>query len=163
MGRVAQLTKEQLRAREEAFEKRYGKKVTLSGDVFISGGPPGNWQQESGGYEGQYRWALNHQTSESNYVWGRWFPDIDPGRYEVWVYLPDDSAGSRQARYWVVHSGNYVLRVVNQVANGGGWFSLGAYTFDGGEGEYISLADVTGEATGSVRVIWDAIRWDRVE
>jgi hypothetical protein len=137
--------------------------VNHTDEGFISGGPQGNWQQESGGYEGQYRWALNHQTSESNYVWGRWFPDIDPGRYEVWVYLPEDSAASRQARYWVVHSGNYVLRIVDQVSNGGDWFSLGVYPFDGGAGEYISLADVTGEATGSARVIWDAIRWDRVE
>jgi hypothetical protein len=137
--------------------------IRHTGEGFVTGGPQQNWQEASGGYEGPYRWALNHQTSESNYVWGRWFPDVDPGRYEVWVYIPNDSAASRQARYWVVHSGNYVLRVVDQAANRGSWFSLGTFNFSGGDSEYISLADVTGEATGSVRVLWDAARWDRAE
>jgi hypothetical protein len=134
---------------------------------FVVGNPSVEMNGVDNGYGSSALNALNHQTSDSNYAWGRWYPDLPGGRYEVFVFVPEVESSSGQAtasaRYWVVHSGQYTLRLVSQAANPGRWVSLGSYVFDGDQSEYVSLADVTGETTGSTLVFWDAVRWEPVE
>jgi hypothetical protein len=127
---------------------------------FVVGGPDPRWRSATSGQNSSFLWTPNHATSESNYNWARWFPELSPNRYEVFAYIPRAERASSQARYWIVHSGQYTLRVINQAINAGRWVSLGTYTFDGDDNEYVSLADVTGEATDSTRVLWDAMRWE---
>ncbi|MBX2997234.1 MAG: hypothetical protein KF893_01895 [Caldilineaceae bacterium] len=134
--------------------------VDNGGAGFVRGGPEDRWRSATNGENGGFLWTPNHATSESNYNWARWFPDVSPNRYEVFAYIPRAERASTRARYWIVHSGQYTLRVINQASNAGNWISLGIYTFDGGDNEYISLADVTGEATDATRVLWDAMRWE---
>jgi hypothetical protein len=127
---------------------------------FVFRGPESRWRSATSGHEGDFQWTFNHDSSQSDYNWARWFPELSPGRYEVFAFIPRAEQASRQARYWVVHSGQYTLRVINQANNVGNWVSLGIYTFDGDGNENISLASVTGEADDSTRVLWDAVRWD---
>jgi hypothetical protein len=127
---------------------------------FVRGGPEARWRSATSDQNGGFVWTPNYATSESNYNWARWFPELSTNRYEVFVYIPRAERASAQARYWIVHSGQYTLRIVNQSLNAGRWVSLGTYTFDGDDNEYVSLADVTGEADDSTRVLWDAVRWE---
>lgn len=130
---------------------------------FIRGQAQGPWQANRGGYLDSYYTAPNHESSDSNYVWGRWFPALEAGRYEVFAYIPRVPNATLQARYWVVYSGQYTLRIINQAVKTAGWVSLGTYDFAGTGSEYVSLADVTGETTGNAQVVWDAMRWVPVE
>ena len=66
-----------------------------------------------------------------NYNWARWYPELVPGRYEVFVQVPEHYATTSQARDWISHRDSLTLRVVDQAANRGKWVSLGIYRSDG--------------------------------
>lgn len=121
----------------------------------------------TGGYGGRFIGAANQQQIGNGYAWARWYPALPAGEYDVYVFVPELAAGSGQAttsaRYWVQHTNQYTLQIVDQAANVGRWVSLGRYEFQGNEREYISLAGITGEPTGATVVLWDAIRWEPVE
>lgn len=127
---------------------------------FVRNGPESRWRSATSGQNGDFVWTFNHASNQSDYNWARWFPELSPGRYEVFAFIPRAEQASRQARYWVVHAGQYTLRVIDQAGNVGQWVSLGVYTFDGDGDENVSLADVTGEADEATRVLWDAVRWE---
>jgi hypothetical protein len=91
--------------------------------------------------------------------WARWYPDLAPGRYEVYVYIPERYSTTAHARYWVSHRVGLTLRRVNQAANGGRWVSLGTYRFRGTRRDYVSLADVTFERYLSRLIAFDAAKW----
>jgi hypothetical protein len=94
-----------------------------------------------------------------NYNWARWYPDLAPGRYEVFVHVPEPYSTTSHARYWVSHLGGYSLCLVDQSANGGRWVSLGTYWFRGSRQDYVSLADVTFEPYLSRLIAFDAAKW----
>jgi hypothetical protein len=127
---------------------------------FVRGGSPTGWNVSQEGYKGHLFWSRNNQKAQAGYNWGRWYPNLAPGRYEVFVYIPDRYTTTSQARYWVAHAGGFTLRVVNQSANSGRWVSLGTYRFRGSAQDYVSLADVTNEPALSRLIAWDAVKWE---
>ncbi|RME61837.1 MAG: hypothetical protein D6790_07170, partial [Caldilineae bacterium] len=101
----------------------------------------------------------NNDRVRPGYNWGRWYPSLQPGRYEVFVYIPDRYTTTGNARYWISHAGGFTLRTVNQGAYSNQWVSLGTYTFRGDSRDYVSLADVTYEPRLSRLLAWDAVKW----
>ncbi|MEZ4663843.1 MAG: PA14 domain-containing protein [Caldilineaceae bacterium] len=127
---------------------------------FTRGGVEEGWRTEREGTNGSLTWSLNSERTLNGYNWGRWNPELRPGRYEVFVYIPDRFSTTERARYWVSHAGGLTLRLVDQAANGNRWVSLGTFNFSGAERDYVSLADVTFEPDQSRLVVWDAVKWE---
>lgn len=127
---------------------------------FTKGGDPRAWRTQPEGYGGDLLWTRNNQRANYNYNWGRWYPRIQAGRYEVYVYIPYRYTTTSNARYWVSHRGGLTLRVVNQSTTGDRWISLGTYDFQGTDKDYVSLADVTFEYPYSRLIAWDAMKWE---
>jgi len=111
------------------------------------------------GYGADLTWTRNNEQRRSGYNWARWQPELAPGRYEVFVYIPRQYATTRQARYWVSHWGGYTMRIVDQSANAGHWVSLGSYMFRGTSMDHVSLSDVTYEPYLSTLIGFDAVKW----
>lgn len=126
---------------------------------FVKGGAAGSWRIEDEGYGNDLTWTRNNDKIRSNYNWARWYPSLSPGRYEVFVYVPERFTTTSSARYWVAHRHGYTLRIVDQSANGDRWVSLGTYSFSGTDGDYVSLSDVTHEPYLSRLIAFDAVRW----
>ncbi|NLF12143.1 MAG: hypothetical protein GX597_10190 [Anaerolineaceae bacterium] len=126
---------------------------------FVKGGSPTGWHTEPEGYGNRLTWTRNNTSNQPNYNWGRWYPKLKPGRYEVLAYIPYRYTTTARARYWVSHADGFALRIVDQSANGDRWVSLGTYSFQGNSGDYVSLADVTGEPYLSRLIAWDAVKW----
>lgn len=138
-----------------------GSIVDNNSSGFVSGGPADDWQTEAEGYGGSLLWTRSSTQVQPPYNWGRWYPDLTAGLYEVSVYIPDRFSTTSQARYWVSHSNGYTLRIVDQSANGGSWVTLGTFEFDGSGSDFVSLADVTFESETRL-VAYDAVRWTAV-
>jgi hypothetical protein len=137
-----------------------GEVVVDNGDPgFVKGGSEGAWHTAAGGQGGRLIWTWNNDRQRPRYNWVRWYPDLEPRRYEVFVYVPERHATTSKARYWISHSGGYKLRTVDQSGNGGRWVSLGTYRFRGNRSDYVSLADVTFEPYLSRLVAFDAVKW----
>lgn len=133
-----------------------------NGDLgFVRGGPVSRWQTEKDGFGGDMSWSMNNEVIESDYNWARWYPNVEAGRYEVSVYIPEKYSSSRQARYWISHIEGLTLREVDQAANGGRWVSLGTYEFRGSELDYLSLADVSFETLETRFIAWDAAKFEK--
>lgn len=126
---------------------------------FVKGGTPLYWKAASGGYGGTFTWTWNNDWPRHNYNWGRWYASLQPGRYEVFVHIPDQYATTAEARYWISHSGGYTMRLLDQSANRGRWVSLGMYQFRGTSADYVSLSDVTYEPWISRQIVFDAVKW----
>ncbi|HSJ54229.1 MAG TPA: PA14 domain-containing protein [Anaerolineae bacterium] len=126
---------------------------------FVKGGSSTGWHTEPEGYGNRLTWTKNNSTIQPNYNWGRWYPKLKAGRYEVLVYIPDRFTTTARARYWISHADGFTLRMVDQSANGDRWVSLGTYSFRGDSNDYVSLSDVTGEPYLSRLIAWDAVKW----
>ncbi len=135
--------------------------VVDNGDPgFVKGGIASSWRLAAGvGYSGDLHWTYNNDITRDGYNWGRWYPDLAPGRYEVFVFIPSQHANTHQARYWIAHEDGYTLKVVDQFAYSDEWVSLGTYDFRGTSADYVSLSDVTYESYLSKKVAWDAMMW----
>jgi hypothetical protein len=127
---------------------------------FMRGGSATSWRTANIGYNGSLLWTRNNDYVRPNYNWGRWYPNLSAGRYEVFVYVPSNYANTTQARYWVSHRDGYTLKIINQNAYSDQWVSLGTYTFVAGNTNYVSLSDVTYETYLSKMVAWDAVKWE---
>ncbi len=128
---------------------------------FRKGGSPRTWHTAQEGHGGTLLWTKVNDRVRPRYNWVRWYPALEAGRYEVYVYIPAHYATTGNARYWVAHYDGFTLRQVNQGANGGRWVSLGTFTFDGTGDEYVSLSDVTNEPYLSRLIAFDAVQWVR--
>lgn len=127
---------------------------------FMSGGAASSWYSANIGYNGGLIWTRNNDYVRPNYNWGRWYPNLSAGRYEVFVYIPSNYATTTQARYWVSHRDGYTLKIINQNAYSDQWVSLGTYNFVAGNSSYVSLSDVTYETYLSRMIAWDAVKWE---
>jgi hypothetical protein len=138
-----------------------GAVIVDDGDpAFVKGGAATTWHAAAAGHGGDLSWTWNNDRARPNYNWARWYPDLTPGRYEVFVYVPGRHATTSQARYWISHRHGLTLRVVDQAANRGRWVSLGTYRFRGTRRDYLSLADVTFEPYLAQKIAFDAARWE---
>jgi len=126
---------------------------------FVQGGSTTAWRTASEGYNGGLTWTRNNDRLRPNYNWARWYPDLKPGRHEVFVYIPKHYSTTSSARYWVAHRDGFTLCRVSQAANGGRWVSLGTYRFRGTGNDYVSLTDVTYEPYLSRLLAFDAVKW----
>lgn len=126
---------------------------------FVKGGAASSWRTEAEGYNNHLHWTKNNDTTRPNYNWGRWYPNLAAGKYQVYVYIPERYTTTSHARYWISHAGGYTLKIVNQNAHGDEWVSLGTYTFSGTDEDYVSLSDVTYESYLAYLIAWDAVKW----
>ena len=138
-----------------------GSVVIDNGDAgFVTGGFSSGWASSTAGFNGDMLWTENNDYARSGYNWARWYPSLTAGRYEVFVFIPAKNATTTAARYWVSHQNGFTLKVVNQLAYSDQWVSLGTYWFRGSSSDYVSLADVTGEAYLSRIIGFDAVKWE---
>jgi hypothetical protein len=146
----------------EAVEPPIGEDVVdEESNAFVRGGEGGEWLTSfEGGLNGQFSWTYNNQAFRTGYNWGRWYPDVGLGDYEVYAYIPVQEDLTTHARYGVSHAEGFTWRVVNQMANQGRWVSLGFYQFRGDGSGYVTLSDVTFEAPRTRIVAFDALRWE---
>lgn len=126
---------------------------------FVRGGNASGWRTAAEGFAGHLYWTWNNDRVRPGYNWGRWYPDLAPGRYEVFVYIPSRYTTSSRARYWISHARGFSLRIVDQSRYNDQWVSLGTYWFRGTGMDYVSLADVTYEPYASRILAWDAVKW----
>jgi hypothetical protein len=126
---------------------------------FVKGGSASAWFGAAEGYNGHLTWTRTNDYARYNYNWGRWYPSLTAGRYEVYVFIPERYTTTSNARYWISHRDGFTLRVVNQNETGSQWVSLGAYWFRGTGDDYVSLADITYEPFLSRLIAWDAMAW----
>ena len=134
--------------------------VDDSDQSFVTGGSTSGWRTAGEGYRGRLTWTWNNDRTRYDYNWGRWYPDLEAGRYEVFAYIPERYTTTSNARYWVSHRDGDTLRLVNQSTNGDRWVSLGTYWFRGGRDGYVSLDDITYEPYRSRLVAFDAVKWE---
>lgn len=127
---------------------------------FVKGGTATSWRTVAGGYSGSMIWTKNNDYARKNYNWARWYPDLAPGRYEVFVNIPDQYATTTNARYWVRHADGYTLTRLDQSTRHGQWVSLGTFRFAGDDSEYVSLSDITYERYVSTLIAFDAAKWE---
>lgn len=127
---------------------------------FSKGGDPAGWFAFANGYGGTAFATYNNFAAWYRYNWARWnLPPTRACHYEVSVYIPQRVATTRQARYWIAHSGRFDARTVNQAAYTNQWVPLGTFYFHGRGGEYVSLSDVTGERFLSTILVFDAVNF----
>jgi hypothetical protein len=126
---------------------------------FVKGGAATGWRGVAEGYDGHLTWTRNNDYARYNYNWGRWYPSLGAGRYEVFVFIPDRYTTTSNARYWVSHRDGFTLKVVSQNTTGSKWVSLGTYWFRGTSDDYVSLSDITYETYLSRIIAWDATAW----
>jgi hypothetical protein len=127
---------------------------------FVTGGAASGWRRVSEGYGDRLTWTFNNSSTQPNYNWGRWYPKLQAGTYEVFVFVPERYTTTSQARYWVSHANGFTLRTVNQSTNGDRWISLGTYSFSGTDKDYVSLSDVTYEPYRTRLIAFDAVKWE---
>ena len=86
-----------------------------------------------------------------------WNPNITTtGYYEVYAWIPKESANTSNAEYTIVHSNGTSKKNISQYGYGdAGWVSLGEYCFIAGNTGTIVLSD----KTTSGRVIADAVKF----
>lgn len=56
---------------------------------FTRGGLQRGWVTEYEGFNNNLTWTQNNDWARPQYNWGRWYPKLQPGRYEIFVYIPD--------------------------------------------------------------------------
>lgn len=128
-----------------------------NGNFFWSG-PTNSRYISSGGYLSGFYWTYNSTGSSTNS--GKWSAQLgSAGNYEVFVYIPGEHATTTNARYRITYNGGRADRVLNQSLYSDEWVSLGTYYFGGRGDEAVSLYDNTGEAAGSTKVAFDAVKF----
>jgi hypothetical protein len=128
---------------------------------FLRGGPGKFWNLIQGGYSGNFWRTPNRQYNTQDYSYARWYPQVGPRRYEIYVYIPNLANVTTSATYYVHSQDGYQFVKINQRANQGKWVSLGTYNFLGYYSEFdekISLSSVTGEPDQSTFVVWDGLQ-----
>jgi hypothetical protein len=119
------------------------------------GGADAGWHTVYYGYGGRSRWTLNHSG-----FWARWTPALPRlGRYEVFVYIPWVYNQTSSAHYYLKHEGDVVDFWIDQRAKAGQWVSLGTYTFNANNTEFVHLEAATKEPADTRTVAFDAVKF----
>ena len=119
------------------------------------GGAESGWNVVYTGNGGRSRWTLNH----SGY-WARWTPALlHNGRYQVFVYIPWVYNLTSTAHYYLKHEGDVLDFWIDQRANAGQWVSLGTYTFNANNTEFVHLEAASKEPADTRTVAFDAVKF----
>jgi hypothetical protein len=123
------------------------------------GGPSAGWRTAPFGYKGQAHWTYCTDGDVSN--WGKWIPQLTAsGDYEIFIFVPEHKAGTKQAQYRIFHNGVDDESVVRQADYANEWVSLGTYEFAADGEEYVYLDDNTGEARSrGITIGFDAVKF----
>jgi len=116
------------------------------------------------GNAGHALWTYSTPNQADSENSGRWQPTLpSEALYDVYVLVPKckSKAGpTTSARYLITHRDGAQTVTVDQAAQAGQWVLLGRFPFAAGDGGFVELHDVTGDA---MRTIWfDAVKWVRV-
>jgi hypothetical protein len=116
------------------------------------------------GHAGRTLWTYSTPNQANSENSGRWQPALPTeALYDVYVLVPKckSKAGlTTSARYLITHRDGAQTVAVDQAAQAGQWVLLGRFPFAAGDGGFVELHDVTGDA---MRTIWfDAVKWVRV-
>ncbi len=126
----------------------------------VKGGSATSWRTANEGFGGKLTWTRNNNVERQNYNYARWSPSLQATKkYEVFVYIPYRYTTTTSAKYWVSHRDGLTSVVVNQSTNGDKWVSLGTYTFQGTNADYVSLNDITGETRLTTLIAFDAMKF----
>jgi hypothetical protein len=126
---------------------------------FSRGGTAKYWKEANIGFGSHMFFTYNAKSADN---WARWTPALpQPGKYEVFVYIPGQNATTKKAAYTIVHAGAQDKQIINQALYDNNWLSLGIYAFTAqGQGrEYVQLGDVTGEAANTKKIGFDAMKF----
>jgi GH25 family lysozyme M1 (1,4-beta-N-acetylmuramidase) len=139
--------------------------IVDDGDACFSGGGPDQYLRKvtTAGEGGDLIWT--HATAAAAQVsFGQWDLFLaEAGRYKVEVYTDHAYATSTQAAYGVQANGALAMVTIDQSAIDG-WQSLGDFDFAQGGGQWVHLADNTGEsATLDAQLVFDAVRLTRLD
>ena len=127
---------------------------------FLWGGPLKSRHESQGGLGGSSYWTYNTTFDPVNY--GRWTPRLPaPGKYEVFVYIPNRYGTSARVRYRVLHDEARNDRVVDQNQYNDQWVSLGTYYFNAANRgkEFVLVYDNTREPRASRTIAFDAVKF----
>lgn len=127
---------------------------------FVKGGSPNSWRTAAEGSGNSLTWTRNNDVERPNYNYARWYPSLRANtKYEVFVYIPERYTTTTAAKYYIAHRDGVNSVVVNQSTNGNRWVSLGTYTFQGTNADYVSLNDITGERRLTSLIAYDAVKF----
>lgn len=84
-----------------------------------------------------------------------WTATLDPGRYEVFAFVPQYGGTSESASYQIYHSSGRSCSTISQLDADGQWVSLGVQEFAGESA--VELLDATGESEYTHRISCDAV------
>lgn len=120
---------------------------------------PTGWRIAPYGYQGSTRWTYCTDSGPSN--WAEWNLDLFcEGRYEIFVFVPEHQAGTKQAKYKIFHNDEVDEVTIRQYDYANEWVSLGVYDFAAEGEEYVYLDDNTGEPRSSdITIAFDAIKF----
>ena len=69
---------------------------------FSRGGTAKYWKEAAIGFGGHMLFTYNTKSPGDN--WGRWTPALpQPGKYEVFIYIPNQNATTQKASYTIAH------------------------------------------------------------
>ncbi len=105
-------------------------------------------------------YAYTARVSPPGNVWYKWTPNIlVPGDYNVYVWYPQDPAGTRctGVPYSVYYNGGSQMFAVNEHVSCGTWNLLGKFSFAGGTSGYVKM-DNGSNASGNV-IVADAVKF----
>lgn len=128
-------------------------------DALWNGGTQSYWNKGyNTGYDSRVLYTYATAKNENNFC--KWNVNIvDPGNYEVSVYVPSNYATSEQAKYKIWTGSQVEYRTISQKDYSNKWVKLGEYDFQAGLAA-IKLSDNTGEAASLKRMVaCDAVKF----
>ncbi|HEX6292352.1 MAG TPA: SpoIID/LytB domain-containing protein [Herpetosiphonaceae bacterium] len=128
---------------------------------FTRYGPTQYWWEAAYGYNSHMWWTYSNVSTVSNY--GRWKPSLSTGagNYAVEVFIPNNYASSKSARYRIYHNGANNYATVDQSIYYNQWVPVGTFYFAANGTEYVELTDATGECVTCTYVGFDAVRFTK--
>jgi len=113
----------------------------------------------SGGYNGTYKFCYSEPEIANASC--TWTPDLPlAGTYNVYCWYTSGSNRTVAATYRTYHAAGVTTTTLNQTTAGQQWNLIASgVPFAAGSGGYVTMDNVTGEASGSKVLIGDAIRF----
>lgn len=131
-------------------------------------GPAEFWRVvEGAGHDDGLLWTNAFENDEPS-NWARWNLYFDEaGDYEVEVFIDPDYGVNPETTYALEHApdadDDRAHAIVIDQGAASGWVSLGAYPFEAGEGQHLSVYDnVAGAVPDDQHIAVDAVRLTRV-
>jgi hypothetical protein len=124
---------------------------------FARAGTSSFWHETSGGYNNHFWWTYTNKSGVDDRA--TWTPTLSAsGRWEVYVYIPNQNGTTTNARYRVDHQGSSTTVCINQNSYNNAWVSLGTYSFNADSSTHVFLGDETYEASAH-QIAFDAVKW----